>query len=124
MIYRKIDTGIAAAVEHKSAKTADATVVSIRAVGASNLQKDSTKTGLYNVCFKIDGCDQIEAEMRVRYQSAEAQREAREGPRCKTTADSKIVTHLNAGDKLKVVYLLENNYKIDVISMTAYDTTL
>jgi hypothetical protein len=62
---------------------------------------------------------QLGSDLRPGYESEESQRLAREGPRCKVTDQSTFARSLNKGDKLEVVYLLENNYPIDIVKVVA-----
>jgi hypothetical protein len=117
VLYR-ISAGITASVEHKSAKTSPATVFSVAEVVPSQPLKAGDSDGLYKVCFTIDDFSQVEADMRQGYQATETQRLASDGPRCKVTAKVAIAKNLSKGDKLSVVYLLENQYKIDVVATT------
>lgn len=118
-IYR-IHAGIVASVDHKSAKTTTATVVSVTEVQKTSPMGSGGADQLFKVCFTVDNFDQVEADMREGYQSAEAQRLSREGPRCKVTTKAVLAKHLNKGDKLSAVYLLENQYHIDLVAITAF----
>jgi hypothetical protein len=125
LILERISSGIVASVEHKSAKRATGTVVSVTRL----LPKVSSKQGgdiqeLYQVCFTINDFSQVEPDMREGYESAEAQRLARDGPRCTTTHKAALATHLSKGDKLWIEYLLENQYQIDFVGITTYGEEL
>jgi hypothetical protein len=125
LIYERIQSGIVAAVEHKSAKRATGTVVSVTRMQP----KISSGPGddiqqLYQVCFTIDDFSQVEPDMREGYESAEAQRLARDGPRCTTTNKTALATRLSKHDKLWIVYLLENQYHIDIAGITTYSEEL
>jgi hypothetical protein len=123
VLYR-ISAGITASVEHKSAKTSSATVFSVAEVVPLQPLKAGDSDRLFRVCFTIDNFDQVEADMRQGYQAAEAERIASDGPRCKVTAKVAIAKNLTKGDKLSVVYLLENQYHIDVVATTAFGEDL
>ncbi|HWG19975.1 MAG TPA: hypothetical protein VG225_05535 [Terracidiphilus sp.] len=123
VLYR-ISAGITASVEHKSAKTTSATVLSVSEVEPAKPLKGGDSDRLFKVCFTIDNLDQVETDMRHGYQAAETQRLASDGPRCKVTAKSAIAKNLNKGDKLSVVYLLENQYRIDLVAITAFGEDL
>jgi hypothetical protein len=118
VLYR-IGTGIPASVEHKSAKYGTATVVSATEIPRADSSGAKSSDRLFRVCFTIDNFDQIEADMRQGYQSAEAQRLAQDGPRCTVTGKATLVERLSKGDKLSVVYLLENEYQIDLVRASA-----
>lgn len=120
VIYTRIHAGIAASVEHKSSKRTTATVVSVAEMRQSNPPEVAGNDQLYKVCFTIDNFDQVESDMREGYQSAEAERLTREGPRCKVTTNAVLAKNLSKGDKLTVVYLLENQYRIDLVATTAF----
>jgi hypothetical protein len=122
-IYR-INAGIAASVEHKSAKTTSATVSSVVGIETAKPLKTGENNRLFKVCFTIDNFDQVEADMRQGYQTAEAHRLASDGPRCKVTTKVAIAKNLNKGDRLSVVYLLENQYHIDLVAVTAFGEDL
>jgi hypothetical protein len=123
VIYR-ISAGITASVEHKSAKTTSATVLSVVEVEPAKSPKAGDSDRLFKVCFAIDNLDQVEADMRPGYQAAETQRVVSDGPRCKVTTKAAIAKNLNKGDKLAVVYLLENQYHVDVVAVTAFGEDL
>jgi hypothetical protein len=116
--YRLLDKGIAVAVEHKSAKRSTATVIQIVPIFHSASENNDSSDALYKICFHIDSFNEV-GEMQRGYEAAEQQREMREGPRCQVTARSEIARHLRNGDKVNVVFLLENNYEIDVVSLDA-----
>jgi hypothetical protein len=118
ILYR-VHTGIVESVEHKSAKSSFATVVSVAEIGNSSPPEKPSADDVLKVCFTIDGFDQVESDMREGYQSAENQRLASDGPRCKVTAKVALAKNLNKGDKLSVVYLLENEYRIDIVMVTS-----
>jgi hypothetical protein len=123
VIYR-INAGIAASVEHKSAKTTSATVSSVAEIETAKPLKADDSDRLFKVCFIIDNFDQVDAEMRQGYQAAETQRLESGGPRCKVTTKAAIAKNLNKGDRLSVVYLLENQYRIDLVAITAFGEDL
>lgn len=123
VIYR-IGTGIAASVEHKSAKTTTATVVSVTDIRTASSPGANSNDQVLRVCFTIDNFDQVEADMRQGYQSAETQRLTKDGPRCKLTSEIALAKGLSKGDKLSVVYLLENEYQIDLVRTTAHGKEL
>lgn len=123
VIYR-IDAGIAASVDNKSSKTTTATVVSVTEVRRTDLAEVGSNNQLYKVCFTIDNFDQVAADTRYEYQSAEVQRLSRDGPRCKVTTKAAIAKRLNKGDKLTVVYLLENQGHIDMVGNAAFGEDL
>jgi len=118
VLYR-VGAGISAAAEHKSAKVAAATVVSSTEMPRADSSGTNGSDRLFRVCFTIDSFDQVEADMRQGYQSAEAQRLARDGPRCTVTGKTTLAKRLSKGDKLSVTYLLENEYQIDLVSASA-----
>lgn len=120
----RIKAGIDTSVEHKSAKHTTATAVSVTAMPASKTPDPAYKSQLFKVCFTIDDFDQVRADMRAEYQSAEARRLTKEGPRCKVTRDGALAKKLSKGDKLSVVYLLENDYQIDLAAINAYGEAL
>jgi hypothetical protein len=124
LILYRISASINASVEHKSAKTSSATVFSVAEVVPSQPLKAEDSDRLFRVCFTIDNFAQVEADMRQGYQVAETQRLASDGPRCKVTTKVAIAKNLNKGDKLSVVYLLENQYHIDVVAATAFGEDL
>lgn len=122
-VYRRIDVGIADSVQHKSAKRTTATVVSVAHI-SSSAKPPAPERPEYTICFGIDSFDNVEPTMRQGYETAETNRYLREGPRCKRTIQETIAARLRVGDKLEVVYLLENEYKIDIVSVTAYGREL
>lgn len=85
--------------------------------------KDSNDQ-LFKVCFTLDNFNDIEANMRRGYQSAEERRVATQGPRCESTIKGTLAKRLSKGDKVEVTYLLENDYQIDVAKVTAYGEDL
>jgi|WetSurMetagenome_2_1015567.scaffolds.fasta_scaffold66563_3 hypothetical protein len=119
LIYRIIDSGIQSAVEHKSAKTTTATVVSnIKSVSRS-VDGSTASQEFYTICFILDGLDQIEPDMRRGYEEAERHRQENKGPRCKMT-DKMAAAALKKGDKLNVKYLLANDYQIEIMAIKAF----
>jgi hypothetical protein len=124
IILTRIQAGIVASVDYKSAKSTTATVVSVTELRPTNPSQDGSNDQPYRVCFTIDNIDQVATDMRQGYQSAEAQRLARNGPRCKVTTKVTLAKKLNNGDKLTVIYLLENQYQIDIASATAFGEDL
>jgi hypothetical protein len=119
LIYWAIDSGIKSAVEHKSAKTTTATIVSnIKSVSRAD-KVSSASHEIYTFCFTLDSLDQIESDMRSGYEDAERHRRETKGPRCKVT-DSTAAAALKNGDKIKVRYLLANNYHIEIVSIEAF----
>jgi hypothetical protein len=122
--YRRIQTGIAASVEHKSSKRTTATVVSVAEVRGTSPAETGTTDSMYKVCFTIDNFGQVDADMRQGYWSAETERLSREGPRCRVTTNVTLAKNLKKGDKLAVVYLLENQYRIDLVAVTAFGKDL
>src|ERR1700733_466599 len=119
----RINAGIAASVEHKSAKHTTATVVDIVEMEGSASGPES-KGPLYKVCFTIDNFDQVESGMRQGYRSAEARRLTNSGPRCKVTSKVGIARTLAKGGQLSVTYLLENGYQINVVSAAGHGEDL
>jgi hypothetical protein len=118
-IYNRLDTGIAASVEHKSAKKSKATIVTVLPIKGSDSDHNvSGSENLYQVCFDLDAFDQVESDIRRGYEQTETDRRIREGPRCKLTSKKSLVRPVDIGDRLDVVYLLENNYQIDVVSIS------
>ena len=119
----RISGGFAASVEHKGAKHTTATVVDVVEMEGRASGPES-KGPLYKVCFTIDNFDQVDSGMRQGYRSAEARRLTNSGPRCKVTSNLGIARTLAKGGKLNVVYLLENDYQIDVVSAAAHGQDL
>ena len=120
MLFERFQSGIVEAVEHKSAKNTTATVVSITKTPRLSAQMQSVDgTQLYQICFTIDNFNQVEPDMRRRYESAETERTVKEGPRCQPTNTTAVATKLNKGDKIGITYLLENQYRIDIVRVTA-----
>lgn len=115
---KRIDAGMKASVEHKSAKHATATVTNVVEM-ESSASRLGNKPFLYKVCFTIDDFDEVENESRQGYRSAEARRLSDSGPRCNVTSNIGIARTLTRGSKLSLVYLLENDYQIDIVSVTA-----
>ncbi|MGB9416204.1 MAG: hypothetical protein WCB58_07800 [Acidobacteriaceae bacterium] len=116
----RIGAGIDSSVEHKSAKHAMATIANVTAVSNANSSESANMSQLFRVCFTIDDFDQVEADMRSGYPSAESQRLAKYGPRCKVTSKVALAKSLSKGNKLSVVYLLENNYQIDLVAVALH----
>jgi hypothetical protein len=121
LIYR-VSGGISSTVRFNSAKSTTATVVSVTEIPEANPSEDGNK--LFRLCFSIDNFDQVDAPLRRGYQAAEARHLASVGPRCKVTAKMALAQHLHSGDKVGVIYLLENNYQINIVAMTAYGEDL
>jgi hypothetical protein len=116
--YRALDSGIAVAIEDKSAKMSSATVVSAaRFQAEDNVGVQAEE--LYRICFTIDGLDQIRPSIRSQYEAAEHKRESASGPRCKITG-VRSAARARAGDKIQVVYLLENDNQIDITSIRVF----
>lgn len=124
VIYERIQTGIAASVEHKSAKSTTATVVSVTEAREGNPPDADSRSQLYKICFTIDNFNQVEADVRQGYQSAEVERLARDGPRCISTSKVALAKNLKKGTRLTVVYLLENQYHIDLVATTVFGQDL
>ena len=61
----------------------------------------------------------VEPDERAKYESAERQREAKLGPRCRVTS-SAAAALLKVGDKLQVTYLLGNEYRIDIVRVEIF----
>jgi hypothetical protein len=120
----RIHAGMLASVEHKSAKSTTATVSSVTGIPEQKFSNNGGTNQLFRVCFTLDNFNEVEAHMREGYEAAENQRLAREGPRCETTSKATIAKHLSTGDKLEVIYLLENQYRIDIVSTTAFGESL
>ena len=123
VIYQ-VNASIAASVEHKSAKTTTATVVSVTEIQKTHASEAQSKEQKFKVCFTFDNLDQVEVEMRQGYESAETQRATREGPRCTETTKKPLAKSLSSGSKLSVDYLLENEYHLDVVAVTAHGEEL
>jgi len=119
VLYR-VGSGISASVEHKAAKTASATVVSVAPLQKTDPVAAHNSAELYRVCYTIDNFDQVESDVRQGYRAAEIQRLSRDGPRCKVTSKVALSTNVHVGDKLSIVYLLENQYHIDVVAVSAF----
>jgi hypothetical protein len=117
---RRLNAGLDASVEHKSAKHATATVASVTPVPKAEASDSANNSRLFRVCFTIDDFDQVGADERARYQSAESRRLARDGPRCKVTSKASVAETLNKGSKLSVTYLLENDDQIDLVTITVH----
>ena len=115
----KVKAGIVASIGHKSVKTANATIVRIDSVlDGAGPSKDEDVTQQYRVCFVFDDFDQVEPDMRQGYRNAEARRLVENGPRCEVTNKLALAKSLKRGDKVKVVFLLENQYQIDIARVT------
>jgi hypothetical protein len=119
-----LEARIATSMEFERAKITSATVLSVVEVKPAKPPKADHTDRLYMVCFTIDNLDQIRSDMRQEYQSAEARRLASEGPRCKATTKVAIAKALGKGDKLSVVYLLENQGIIVLVSVMAFGEDL
>jgi len=119
LLIHQIGTGIKAATDHKSAKTTTATVASVTKVPRINQEGKKGDGELYRVCFTLDNFDEVEADMRQGYRAVELQRLSKDGPRCQVTAKLALAKSLKKGDKLSVVYLLENEYQIDLAGIEA-----
>ena len=121
MAARRTQAGIETSVKHKSTKHASGTVTSVAEIPSSEL---NDRNKLFKVCFTIDNFDQIEDGMRQGYQSAELQRLTREGPRCKVTSKAALAKTLSKDDKISIVFLLENQYQIDTVTISAHGEDL
>lgn len=123
-VVYQIDADIASSVDNKSGKSTTATVVDVVEIGEAKPVRARSNDQLFRICFTIDNFDQVQAYMRQGYQLYESQRLIREGPRCKVTAKVALAKRLKRGDKLSVVYLLENEYHIVVVSTSAFGENL
>ena len=72
----------------------------------------------------IDDFDQIHSDFRQGYRSAESQRLLRDGPRCKVTPNVALAKSLSKGDKISVVFLIGNQYQIDIVAVSALGENL
>ena len=117
-IYRAVDSGMQAAIGHKSAKTTTATVVSVARSVPNTAMGSSSPQGASTICFTLDGLDQVEPDMRSGYEAAEQHRQEAFGARCKATGIA-VASSLRTGDKLQVVYLLANDYQIEIVAIRA-----
>src|ERR1039458_2179903 len=124
VLSKYLDARMAASMEFEKAKITSATVVSVAEVKPAKPLKADDSDRLYIVCFTIDNLDQIRTDMRQEYQSAEAQRVASEGPRCRATSKAALAKALGKGEKLSITYLLENQHQIDVVAVTAFGEDL
>jgi hypothetical protein len=124
MATRRIQAGIETSVKHKSAKHTGGNVTGVTEIPSTSSPELNDRNKLFKVCFTIDNFDQIEDDMRKGYQSAELQRLSREGPRCKVTSKAALAKTLSKDDKVSVVYLLENQYQIDIVTISAHGKDL
>ncbi len=124
LIMFRISSGISASVEHKAAKVTSATVISASAIQKAGSSVVTNKPNLYSVCFKIDNFDQVPSDIREQYLLAENRRLTLNGPRCKVTSKTELAKNISQGEKLSIVYLLENQYQIDVVAVSAFGEDL
>ena len=109
---RSFESGLDFAVQHKAAKHAPGTVLSISKLPRENTDRDGWRRA--TVCLSIDSFADVAAEERSTYEAAEKARRLAEGPRCETFHYHSPSLTLRAGDHLEIVYLLENEGNIDI----------
>jgi hypothetical protein len=112
------------AKEVESSKTEAATVTSVGPVQKANSSTASRDVVLYRICYVIDDFDQIHSDFRQGYWSAESQRLLRDGPRCKVTPNVALAKNLSKGDRISVVFLIGNQYQIDIVAVSALGENL
>jgi hypothetical protein len=123
LLYRAVDIGIHASIEHKSAKITTATVVDCSR-SAHPLPSGTYASQMsYSICYKLDNLNQIEAEIREEYEAAEHHQDEISGPRCRI-CDTTEAARLKPGDKLRVKYLLANNHIIEIVALEAFGVEL
>jgi preprotein translocase subunit SecE len=102
LLYWYLDYAIRGSIEFKSREMTTATVVSVE-----------VSAGSYVVCFSIDGCWEVSANLRSGYEATERKRERTFGPWCEVTV-SEAAANLKKGDKLLISFLLANDYEINI----------
>ena len=111
-----------ASMEHKSAHTGGGTVVSIARSVPRKSPATAPSRGQYTVCFTLDDWGKVRDDPR--YETAERERERSSGPRCEAFDSMLGVSKLKPGDKIQIVYMLENDFHIDIASINAFGVDL
>jgi hypothetical protein len=71
------------------------------------------------VCFTIDSLNELSGTDRGAYESAERERQAAHGPRCRETSVDPSVVRFNEGDPVEVYYTLQNAGQISIVRLTS-----
>jgi hypothetical protein len=71
------------------------------------------------VCFTIDSFDEVPRIERNVYETAERERQAAHGARCRDTSIDPSAVHIKAGDGVDVHFKLESAGQISIVSVTA-----
>lgn len=123
LLHRAIDIGIRASIEHKSAKTTTGTVVDCSRSAPPVPSSFSASQMSHTICYTLDNLNQVEADMREGYEEAEHHRDETLGPRCRVSGSAEAA-RLRPGDKLRVRYLLANDYLIEIVALEAFGVKL
>jgi hypothetical protein len=121
LLYRAINIGIASSIEHKSAKTTSATIVDCPTRSAPAGFSETQIA--YTFCYTLDDLNQVEPDLRSEYEGAERHRDEILGPRCRVSGSTEAA-RLRPGDKIRVRYLLSNNYAIEIVAIEAFGVEL
>jgi hypothetical protein len=116
MAYRWIDSrpdaATPAAATGEAELRAPATVTSVSEL-SSSLDSSPASPSL-RVCFTLDSLAAIGSGDRSFYETAERDRQAAHGPRCLVEPARQLPDSLNPGDRLEVIFTLEDGGRIEV----------
>jgi hypothetical protein len=71
------------------------------------------------VCFIINSFDEVPVTERIVYESAERERLAAHGARCRDTSIDPSAVHIKAGDRVDIYFKLENAGQISIERVSA-----
>jgi hypothetical protein len=71
------------------------------------------------VCFLINSFDEIPGTQRTAYESAERERLAAHGSRCRDTSIDPSAVHIKAGDHVDIYFKLGNAGQISIVRVSA-----
>jgi len=70
------------------------------------------------VCFTIDSFAEVPSAERNAYESAERERRAAHGPRCRDTSIDPSAVHIKPGDHVEVYYTLQKSGQISIVKVS------
>ena len=122
VLYEIADYSMQSSTEFKSAHIGSGTVVSV-SKGIPHVTSGTlSPQGKDVVCITLDDWGKVRDDPQ--YETAEREREQTAGPRCLEFDNLPVIAKLKSGDKIQVVYLLENNFHIDIARINAYGVDL
>jgi hypothetical protein len=110
------DAGITQADQHSAIVHAAGTVATVEEQ-AHDEQSYDLLPG-QRVCFTIDSFAEVPSAVRNAYESAERERQAAHGPRCRDTSIDPSAVRIKVGDRVDVYFKLENAGQISIVRVS------